>query len=181
MWGNVGLFLKKGRYDLTYKAQQLGARTSKAIRMFGIEDNQGNIVNDHQWALGIWKKYIQDWHDSENRPKDIAIEAEDKLDEDDKGPIILKSEVIKAIKNMRRKKALGDNNIPVDLLKELGDSGLKIMTALVNKIYMSGDWPKDLLDITMIALPKKNQAKDVANTEQLVSFHTLERLLQYPN
>ena len=46
-----------------------------------------------------------------------------------------------------------------DLLKELGDSGLKIMTALVNKIYMNGDWPKDFLDVTMISLPKKNQAK----------------------
>ena len=35
---------KKGRYDLMYqKAQQLGGRTSKAIRTFGIEDNQSNI------------------------------------------------------------------------------------------------------------------------------------------
>ena len=33
---------------------------------------------------------IQDLYDSENRPKDIAIEAEDELDEDDKGPTILK-------------------------------------------------------------------------------------------
>jgi hypothetical protein len=32
---------------------------------------------------------------------------------------------------------------------------MKIMTALINKIYMSGDWPKDFLDIKMIALPKK--------------------------
>ena len=39
---------KKGRYDLMYqKAQQLGGRTSKAIRTCGIEDNQGNIVTDH--------------------------------------------------------------------------------------------------------------------------------------
>ena len=30
----------------------------------------------------------------------------------------------------RLKKATGDDNIPVDLLKELGDNGLKIMTAL---------------------------------------------------
>jgi len=50
---------KKGRYDLMYqKAQKLGGRTSKAIRMFGIEDNQGNIVTDHRRALGIWEKYI---------------------------------------------------------------------------------------------------------------------------
>jgi hypothetical protein len=47
--------------------------------------------------------------------------------------------VVKAIKDMRRKKTTRDDNIAVDLLMELGDSGLKIMTALVNKIYMSAD------------------------------------------
>ena len=44
------------RYDLMYqKAQQLGGRTSKTIRTFGIENNQGNIVNDHRQALRIWE------------------------------------------------------------------------------------------------------------------------------
>ena len=46
-------------------------------------------------------------YDSENRPQDIAIEAQDELNEDDKGHTILKSEIIKAIKDMRRKKATG--------------------------------------------------------------------------
>ena len=61
----------------------------------------------------------------------------------------------------------------VDLPKELGDNGLKIMTVLVNNIYMSGDWPKDFLDVTMIALPKKNQAKECSDhrTISLIS-HT---------
>jgi len=56
---------------------------------------------------------------------------------------------------------------------ELGDSGLKIMNALDNKIYMSGDWTKDFLDVTMIALPKKNQAKKYSDhrTISLIS-HT---------
>ena len=45
---------KKGRHDLMFqKAQHLGGRTSKAIRMFGIEDNQGKIVTDHRRALRI--------------------------------------------------------------------------------------------------------------------------------
>ena len=83
---------KKRRYDFMYqKAQQLGGRTSKVIRTFGIEDNQGNIVTDHQQAHKIWEKYTQDLYDSENFPKDIAIEAEEELDEDDKRPTILKS------------------------------------------------------------------------------------------
>ena len=61
-------------------------------------------------------------YDSKNRPQDIKIEAEEKLDEDEKGHTILKSEIVKAIKDMQRKKATGDDNIPVDLLKKLGDS-----------------------------------------------------------
>ena len=39
------------------------------------------------------KIYIQDLYDLGNHPKDITIEAEEELDEDDKGPTILESEV----------------------------------------------------------------------------------------
>jgi hypothetical protein len=89
---------KKGRYDLMY--QQLRGKTSKTTRIFEIEDNQSNIVPDHGQALRIWEKYIQDLYDSENRPKDIAIKAEEEQHEDDIGPTILKSEIVKAIKDM---------------------------------------------------------------------------------
>ena len=40
---------------------------------------------------------------------------------------------------------------------------MKVMTKLVNKFYVSGDWPKDSLDVTVIALPKKNQTKKCGN------------------
>jgi hypothetical protein len=55
------------------KAQQLGGRTSKAIRTFGLKDNQGNIVTDHRRALRIWEKYIQDLSDSENHPMILQL------------------------------------------------------------------------------------------------------------
>ena len=58
---------------------------------------------------------------------------------------------------------------------------MKIMTALVNKIYMSEDWPKDFLDVTMIALTKKNQAKKCSDprTISLISHtgKTVARIL----
>ena len=45
---------RKGRYDLMYqKAEQLGGKISKVIRIFGIKDNRSNIVTDHQRALRI--------------------------------------------------------------------------------------------------------------------------------
>ena len=43
----------------------------------------------------------------------------------------MQSEVGKAIKDLRNKKATGDDDVPADVLKLLGDGGLKIMTKLM--------------------------------------------------
>jgi hypothetical protein len=66
--------------------------------------------------------------------------------------------VEKAIKEMRNKKATGDDDVPGDELKLFGEGSLKIMTKLINTIYESVEWPKDLTEVTMIALKKKPQA-----------------------
>ena len=125
------------------KVHQLRGRNTKSTRKIGIKDSQYNIVTDHLRALKVCGKSIQDIYDLENRPKDSEIYSEEEINEDNRIPTILKSEVVKAVKDMRRKKSSGNVNIPVDLLKELGDNGLKIMSTLVNKIYMRGDWSKD--------------------------------------
>jgi hypothetical protein len=49
----------------------------------------------------------------------------------------------KAIKEMRNKKATRDDDVPGDVLKLLGEVGLKIMTKLINTICETGEWPKD--------------------------------------
>jgi hypothetical protein len=66
--------------------------------------------------------------------------------------------VEKAIKEMRNNKATGDDDVPGDVLKLLGEDGLKIMMKLINTIYETGEWPKDFTEATMIALKKKPQA-----------------------
>jgi hypothetical protein len=66
--------------------------------------------------------------------------------------------VEKAIKEMRDMKATGDDDVPGDVLILLGEDGLKLMTQLVNSIYVTGEWSRDLIEITMIALKKKPKA-----------------------
>jgi len=51
----------------------------------------------------------------------------------------LQSEVEKAIKEMRNKQATGDDDVPGDVLKLLGEGGLKIMMKLINTIYETGE------------------------------------------
>jgi len=60
--------------------------------------------------------------------------------------------VEKAIKEMRNRKVTGDDDIPGDVLRLLGECGLKIMTKLSNTIYKIGEWPQDFTEVTMIAL-----------------------------
>jgi len=108
--------------------------------------------------LDFYSYFITELYDRPNRPETLDVEPEEEVDTDGKGPYILQSEVEKAIKEMRNKKATGDDDVPADVLKLLGDDGLKIMTKLINTIYETGEWPKDFMDVTMIALKKKPQA-----------------------
>jgi len=57
---------------------------------------------------------------------------------------------------MRNRKATGDDDVPGDVLKLLGEGGLKILTKLINTIYETGEWPKDFTEVTMIVLKKKD-------------------------
>jgi hypothetical protein len=67
------------------------------------------------------------------------VEPEEEVDEDHKGPHILRSEVENAIKEMRDKKATGCDDVLVEALKLLGDDGLNLLTQLINNIYESGE------------------------------------------
>jgi hypothetical protein len=72
-------------------------------------------------VLKIWKNYITELYDRANRPENIQVELEEELNTNRKGPYILQSEVGKAIKEMRNKKGTGEDNIPGDVLKFLGE------------------------------------------------------------
>jgi hypothetical protein len=66
--------------------------------------------------------------------------------------------VEKAIKEMRYKKATGDNDVPGDVLKSLGEDDFRLMAELINSIYVTGESPRDFTEVTMIALKKKPKA-----------------------
>jgi hypothetical protein len=54
------------------------------------------------------------------------VEPEE-VNENHKGRHILRGEVEKAIKEMRDKKATGDDDLPLEALKLLGDEGLNLL------------------------------------------------------
>jgi len=66
-------------------------------------------------VLKIWENYITELYNWPNQPEILEVETEEEVDTDEKGPYILQSEVKKAIKEMRNKRATGDNYVPGDV------------------------------------------------------------------
>ena len=81
---------------------------------------------------------------------------------------------------MRNRKATGDDDIPGDVIKLLGEGGLKIMTKLSNTMYNTGEWPQDFTEVTMIALKKKTKATKCSDyrTFSLIA-HTAKIIAKY--
>jgi hypothetical protein len=123
-------------------------------------------------VLKIWENYITELYDQPNRSETLEIEPEEEVDTDEKGPYILQSEVEKAIKEMRNKKATGDDDVPRDVLKILGEAGMKIITKFINTIYETGEWPMDFTKVTMVVLKKKPQATKCSD------HHTISLITQ---
>ena len=152
-------FQKTGCYDLMYtKTTELGWNETQGIQSIDIEDSQGNRIVDQRQVLKIWENDITELYDLPNRPETLEVEPEEEVDTDEKGPHILQSEVEKAIKDLRNRKATGDDDIPGDVFKLLGEGGLKILTKLSDTIYNTGEWPHDFTEVTMVALKKKTKA-----------------------
>jgi hypothetical protein len=83
---------------------------------------------------------------------------------------------------MRDMKAIGDDDVPGDILKLLGEDGLKLMTQLINSIYVTGEWPRDFTGVTMTALKKKPKAtkRSDCHTISIITHiaKTVERILR---
>jgi hypothetical protein len=58
--------------------------------------------------------------------------------------------VEKAIKEMRDKKATGDDDVRGDVLKLLGEDSLRLMTQLINNICVTGEWLRIISEQTLV-------------------------------
>jgi hypothetical protein len=66
---------------------------------------------------------------------DLEVIPEQEVHADKKGPYMLQSEVGKAIMETRDKKTARDDDTPRDVLKLLGEDGLRLTTQLRNNVH----------------------------------------------
>ena len=99
-------------------------------------------------VLNRWSEYnIEDLFQDDRGEKPI-------IKKDMDGPPNLKEGVCAAIRKMKHGKAVGPDNIPIEVFSVLEDIGIDFLTKLLNSIYDTGKIPKDLAKSVLFTLPK---------------------------
>jgi hypothetical protein len=58
----------------------------------------------------------------------------------------------------------------------LGEDGLKLITQLINSIFVTGQWPRDFTEVTIIALKKPKATKYSHHCTISLTAHTAKIL-----
>ena len=95
------------------------------------------------------------------------------------GEIILKDGIRTAMRSMKRGKAVGNDQIAVELLMHLEDTGVGILERIFNEMYKDGEMFDELLESTFIPIPKKPKANECRNYRTIsIMSHTAKILLK---
>ena len=78
---------------------------------------------------------------------------------DEQEPPPLKSEVERAIKDTASQKPPGPDDVPIELIKNGGETTIKLMHQINVSIRKTGKWPDDWTDSLFIPLPKRRRSQ----------------------
>ena len=73
------------------------------------------------------------------------------MEEDYLGPGTLDAEIKRALRDMKARRAVGVDNIPCELLKNLGRDVKERFYGLVRRINEEGCWPKNFVNFNSAA------------------------------
>lgn len=162
---------KHDSFNVHRKVKEVVGNTRKNT-VGNISDEQGNIVFAIEDKLKIWQSYIQNTFRDDQRPELSNIEILE-------GPEITFAEVKRAIDLAKNRKAVGPDEVPIEILKLLDNNNIALLTNFFNSVYNTGQMPDDWLMSTFVTLPKKPNAKscDEFRTISLMS-HVLKIFLK---
>ncbi|KAK3526616.1 hypothetical protein QTP70_030755 [Hemibagrus guttatus] len=105
-----------------------------------IKDRDGRVLTSEESVQKRWKEYFEELMNEENEREkrgERVNSVEQKVDK------IRKDEVRKALKRMKSGKAVGPDDIPVEVWKCLGEAAVEFLTSLFNSILESEKIPEE--------------------------------------
>jgi len=166
----LGLLTKEGEKSIYNLAKGRERKTRDLNQVKCIKDEEGRVLVQERDIKDRWKKYFHNLFNS-NR---LDIGEEDRNYNYYRR--IQEHEVREALKRMSSGKAVGPDNIPIEVWKSLGDRGIMWLTKLFNEIMRTKKMPDEWRRSTLIAIYKnKEDIQSCANYRGIkLMSHTMK-------
>ena len=126
-----------------------------------MRDSKGETKTDQKQILGICAQFYQDLYSTqkqqENRNKETNHTDNTKV------PLFMEAEIEKALKEMKKNKSPGNDQLTSDMIRLGGSEVLKQITTIFNNILLTQKIPPEWKEAKIIILFKKGDRKDIKN------------------
>ena len=116
-----------------------------------IKDENGNVMVNSEPVLKRWKKYFEKLMNEENNREPRTEEAEVVNEEVN---CVSGEEVKNALRRMKKGKAVGPDELPVEVWKRMEETGIKFLTRLLNRLLMGERMPEEWRRSVLIKIYK---------------------------
>ncbi|MCJ8728282.1 hypothetical protein PDJAM_G00002700 [Pangasius djambal] len=131
---------REGQKDLYRLARQRDRDEKDVQQVRVIKDRDGSMLTSEESVQRRWKEYFEELMNEENERENRVegvTSVEQKVDK------IRKDQVRKALKRMKSGKAVGPDDIPVEVWKCLGEAAVEFLTSLFNRVLESEKMPEE--------------------------------------
>ncbi|KAK3512281.1 hypothetical protein QTP70_003189 [Hemibagrus guttatus] len=122
---------REGEKDLYRLARQRDRDGKDVQQVRVIKDRDGRVLTSEESVQRRWKEYFEELMNEENE-REKRVEGVNSVEQ--KVDKIRKDEVRKALKRMKSGKAVGPDDIPVEVWKCLGEAAVEFLASLFNRV-----------------------------------------------
>ena len=131
---------KEGEKELYRLARQRDRAGKDVQHVRLIKDENGNVMINSEAVLKRWKEYFEKLMNEENNRGPRTEESEVVNKEVN---YVSREEVKNAVRRMKKGKAAGPDELPVEVWKCMGEMGIKFLTRLFNRLLMGEQMPEE--------------------------------------
>ncbi|KAK3520909.1 hypothetical protein QTP86_002418, partial [Hemibagrus guttatus] len=131
---------REGEKDLYRLARQRDRDGKELQQVRVIKDRDERVLTSEESVQRRWKEYFEELMNEENE-REKRVEGVNSVEQ--KVDKIRKDEVRKALKRMKSGKAVGPDDIPVEVWKCLGEAAVEFLTSLFNRVLESERMPEE--------------------------------------
>ena len=143
-----------------------------------IKDENSNVIVNSEAVLKRWKEYFEKLMNEENN-RDSRTEKAEVVN---KEVNCISREVKNALRRMKKGKAVGPDELPVEVWKCMGEMGIKFLTRLFNRILMGEQMPEKWRNELIPIYKNKGDAQCCGNYRGIkLMSHTMkvwERIIE---